>query len=540
MTDGATAHRPPMRHLASVEADPEAGRNPDLFLRLIEDAPFGVYLVDADLRIVTTSAGAGPVFAGVDRLIGRPLDEVLRQLWPEPFASEAIGRFRHTLATGEPYHSLDTTEQRADTTDLESYDWQTMRVQMPDGRPGVVCYFYDLTPIRRAEAAMHASAERESRASAARTRAEADRRQAIERYERQVRLFEGVASTTPDFVYLFDLEGHFVYANRRLLEVWGVPLEAAVGKTPRELGYEQWHHDMHMREIAEVIATRRPIKGEVPFTAPLTGIYGIYEYIFTPVLGADGRVEMIAGTTRDVTERKSVEQALTRALAVRDEFLGLVSHELRTPLTIILGMSRILAKGGTLPDGRDGIAADIAESAEVLSDIVEAMLLLARLDRHEASQLLEPVLLDRAAARVVERIGARDPSREYRLEVVDPGAVVETQHAWLERVIENLVTNAAKYSPPGTAVVVEVRREGTVACCRVLDRGPGIAAEELEHLFEPFYRSAATRASVPGAGLGLAVAKRIVDLAGGEIWVRRRDGGGTEFGFALPVTDTTD
>jgi PAS domain S-box-containing protein len=120
-------------------------------------------------------------------------------------------------------------------------------------------------------------------------------------WERQVRLLEGVASTTPDFVYLFDLEGRFVYANRRLLEVWGVSLDQAVGRTPRELGYEQWHHDMHMREIAEVIETRRPIKGEVPLRAPLTGIFGIYEYIFTPVIGPDGEVELIGGTTRDVT-----------------------------------------------------------------------------------------------------------------------------------------------------------------------------------------------------------------------------------------------
>jgi PAS domain S-box-containing protein len=125
-----------------------------------------------------------------------------------------------------------------------------------------------------------------------------------------VRLFEGVTSTTPDFVYFFDRSGRFIYANRRLLEVWGVPLADAVGKTCRELGYEQWHHDMHMREIAQVIATKEPIKGEVPFKAPLTGIFGVYEYIFTPVLGPDGEVELIAGTTRDVTERNQAQEAL--------------------------------------------------------------------------------------------------------------------------------------------------------------------------------------------------------------------------------------
>jgi PAS domain S-box-containing protein len=142
---------------------------------------------------------------------------------------------------------------------------------------------------------------------------EADLREAMARYEQQLRIFDSVASTTPDFVYLFDRQGRFIYANRRLLDVWGMELSEVIGKTCRELGYEQWHHDMHMREIAQVIATKRPIKGEVPFKAPRTGIFGVYEYIFAPVLGPDGEVEFIAGTTRDVTERKHSEEALRKS-----------------------------------------------------------------------------------------------------------------------------------------------------------------------------------------------------------------------------------
>ena len=379
-------------------------------------------------------------------------------------------------------------------------------------------------------------------AAVERGRAEAGQRDAVTRYERQVRLLEGVASTTPDFVYLFDLDGRFVYANTRLLEVWGVTLAQAVGRTPRELGYEQWHHDMHMREIAEVIATKRPIKGEVPFRAPLTGIFGIYEYIFTPVIGPGGEVELIGGTTRDVTERKRIEEALQEresrlegALAVKDEFLGLVSHELRTPLTIIVGMSRILATAGPDSAERQSIAADIADSAEVLSDLVEAMLLLARLDSHEAGQLREPVVLERAARSVVERVGRRSPEHAVRLEVNTLGDVVEVQRTWLERVIENLASNAVKYSPPGSEVTVIVEREDGDACVRVLDRGPGVDGAEVPRLFEPFYRAEAARGLASGAGLGLAVAHRIVDLMDGRIWVRPRDGDGSEFGFAVPV-----
>jgi len=124
--------------------------------------------------------------------------------------------------------------------------------------------------------------------------------------ERRTRLYEAVLSTTPDFIYVFDLAHRFIYVNDALLAMWGRTWEGSVGKTCLELGYEPWHAEMHDREIEEVIATGRPIRGEVPFH----GVAGrrIYDYIFTPVFGADGKVEAIAGTTRDVTDRKREEE----------------------------------------------------------------------------------------------------------------------------------------------------------------------------------------------------------------------------------------
>ena len=124
-------------------------------------------------------------------------------------------------------------------------------------------------------------------------------------YER--RLYETALSNTPDLVYIFDLSHCFIYANRALLGMWGRSWDEAIGKNCLELGYEVWHAEMHDREIEEVVRTKSPIRGEVPFD----GAYGkrIYDYIFSPVFGADGEVIAIAGTTRDVTERKEAEEA---------------------------------------------------------------------------------------------------------------------------------------------------------------------------------------------------------------------------------------
>jgi PAS domain S-box-containing protein len=129
--------------------------------------------------------------------------------------------------------------------------------------------------------------------------------------DRMKRLYETALSNTPDLVYVFDLDHRFSYANKVLLAMWGRTWEEAIGKNCLELGYEPWHAAMHDREIDQVLATRRPIKGVVPFT----GTFGrrIYEYIFSPVFGENGEVEAIAGTTRDVTERHESEQRIQQS-----------------------------------------------------------------------------------------------------------------------------------------------------------------------------------------------------------------------------------
>jgi PAS domain S-box-containing protein len=133
-------------------------RNSEITLRqLVENSPFGVYVVDADFRVVQVSAGAKKKFESVWPLIGRDLAEVMRCIWPEPFANDAIGRFRYTLDTGEPYHSRASVERRRDTGAVEAYDWQIERLTMPDGRFGVVCRFYNFSERQKYEAALRES-----------------------------------------------------------------------------------------------------------------------------------------------------------------------------------------------------------------------------------------------------------------------------------------------------------------------------------------------------------------------------------------------
>lgn len=161
-------------------------------------------------------------------------------------------------------------------------------------------------------AAMIIERDRENKA---RLRAETALSANTETLNKQRRLYETALSNTPDLIYIFDLQGRFTYANDALLKMWGRTWEDAVGKTCFELDYEPWHAQMHMDEIQRVIETKKPIRGDVPFE----GTHGrrIYDYIFVPVISDDGRVEAIAGSTRDVTERKEAEELAKKAEARR-------------------------------------------------------------------------------------------------------------------------------------------------------------------------------------------------------------------------------
>jgi signal transduction histidine kinase/ActR/RegA family two-component response regulator len=123
----------------------------DTFVLLVENAPYGLYIVDADFRLAQVSREAKNTFAGIDPLIGRDFAEVVRIVWPEPYASEAIAHFRETLASGEPYIANIVSEQRRNVDLMQAYAWRIARLVLPDGKLGVVCYFYDVSEQEAAQ-----------------------------------------------------------------------------------------------------------------------------------------------------------------------------------------------------------------------------------------------------------------------------------------------------------------------------------------------------------------------------------------------------
>ncbi len=232
---------------------------------------------------------------------------------------------------------------------------------------------------------------------------------------------------------------------------------------------------------------------------------------------------------RDVTESRRRE-------AVRETFIGVLSHELRTPVTTIFGGAKLLARERSSLDEetRRGIFSDIHEEAERLQRLVEDVVALNRFGEEVGEIGREPVLMQRLLPQVVQSEDGRWPGVTFQLRIASGLPTVTADPTYVEQVVRNLLSNAAKYGGLDSIVVIEAQGGDGEVIVRVLDNGPGFPVEERDRLFELFYRSAKTATSAGGAGIGLFVCARLVAAMGGRIWAEPRPNGGAEFGFALP------
>jgi two-component system OmpR family sensor kinase len=176
------------------------------------------------------------------------------------------------------------------------------------------------------------------------------------------------------------------------------------------------------------------------------------------------------------------------------------------------------------------------EEVERLTTLVEDLLALARLDARQERGATENVLLHFVVRDAIERV--QQSARERQIDIELSGAVdvsARVPRAAAGLVLVNLLDNAVKFSPPGARISIGLASEGADAVVRVSDTGPGIAPEELPHLFERFYRGSGPRAAhAPGFGLGLALSQAIVDAHGGRLDAANRPEGGAVFTLRLP------
>ncbi len=345
-------------------------------------------------------------------------------------------------------------------------------------------------------------------------------------------------------LYTTDADGHLTYYNEEAARLWGRRPElgemwCGSWKLYWSDGRPMAHEDCPM---AIALKENRPVRGESAIAERPDGTRIHFQPYPSPLRDDEGRLIGGVNVLVDVTDRqlaKAKLEAASEALAIsssaRDDFLGLVSHELRTPVTTIYGNARLLLdRLERFPSEEAGMIADMASDSERLLDIVENLLLLSRLQSGVEPDL-EPTLLKHVVRQEVRSYTRRHPGREVTASIGGHHVVVDADRAYLMLVLQNLLSNAHKYGGEAPVEVVVEDAEGEVRVS-VLDRGLGIEGLATDDLFSPFYRAKAAQKLASGLGLGLPVCRRIVEIMGGRIWALPRDGGGSEFGFALPVS----
>ena len=324
-----------------------------------------------------------------------------------------------------------------------------------------------------------------------------------------VRALEAVIGAMEDGVALVAPEGRITVANDALALMAGRPFET--------------------RAELEGLLDVELVDGEtvVPSTARQLSLrtYAIHD-------GSSASTLLVA---RDVTEER-------RAAAAQDAFIGVLSHELRTPVTTIMGFAELMMRPGFDPVMRDstGLLPDLAAEATRLGQLIDDLLVLSRAQGGQMTIEVEPVLVDRLIQDAVAEESARYPLVRFEIETTERLPPVDGDMTYLGQVLRNIIGNAGKYGPtPGVVRVRAFAADGWVTVA-VLDDGPGFDAEEASKLFEIFFRSARTAGTQAGSGIGLYVARTLVEAMGGRIWARLRDEGGSEFGFSLPIIDVND
>jgi two-component system, sensor histidine kinase and response regulator len=359
-------------------------------------------------------------------------------------------------------------------------------------------------------------------------------------------------STTEERLYFKDLESRFLFVSAGWLAAYSPGRTAGqlIGKTDFDVFSHQHAADAFADE-QEIIHTGKPIAGQVERETYTGRPDAWVSTTKMPLLDDDGQIIGTFGISRDVSAQVSAENMLARQAAelttqnerlreldrLKDEFIAAVSHELRTPLTSIIGYIELLEEEGVGGPNTGRFAEVIGRNAEQLLRLVGDLLFLSRMRSGSLTLELQGTDLAEIAAEAVAE--ARPDAQHKHIDLVLSAAEVPEFAAdpgRISQLLDSLLSNAVKFTGDGGRVAVRTGVADGQAVLTVTDTGSGIAAEELERIFERFYRTAAaTRQVVPGTGLGLAIARAIVEAHNGSLTVDSTEGRGSTFTVRLPL-----
>jgi len=348
-------------------------------------------------------------------------------------------------------------------------------------------------------------------------------------YEKQ--RLDALLDSAADGILILNADHTVERVNTAFERMFGQSRGEIQGQTHDEI--IRWENEPQGTTLEEAESTGWPltpnatlyVEGDLERPFPPSIPVGV---TYAPLLSEDGRLRNIIVSVRDITHFRTAEE-------IKSTFISIVSHELRTPVALIKGYASTLRRDDAKWDKHtisDSLAV-IEEEADRLSKMVDDLLDASRLQAGGLSLNRADVSLAALASRVTERFAGQSPKHKLVTDFPKNFPVIVADETRLEQVLSNLVSNALKYAPKGEIKISGTARPEQVVVC-VSDEGPGIDARDLPHIFDRFYRSTNAVKQTKGAGLGLYLARAIVEAHGGRIWADPKPDSGARICFSLP------
>jgi len=351
----------------------------------------------------------------------------------------------------------------------------------------------------------------------------------------EIDLLRTITTNVSSALVLLDARGHPIFINPAAQAMFGYGL-SELEAIPFHLAVHHHHPDGRPFSVEDCA-----VEGAIGAEMPLRG--HLDEYVrkdgtFLPVR-CDRTVLRLAGLRVGIVLELRDRSAEARAEEAKRDFVALIAHDLRTPLTSVQGHVQLLQRrlthdGGGEPGEPENLEA-IAQAARRMDVMIQELLDASRLESGIVPLHRAPVDVSALVALVVEQLGSAEDRARVTVRTSAPAVITFADSPRLERVVVNLLSNALKYSPPDAPVGVDVRRGDGEAIVAVLDRGAGIPSDRLPLLFQRFARLERPHADPGGVGLGLYIARLIVEAHGGRVWAESEMGSGSTIGFAIPL-----
>lgn len=359
------------------------------------------------------------------------------------------------------------------------------------------------------------------------------------KHEEQIGLSASVFENAVEAIVITTFDGQVERINTAFSQITGFSAEDIIGQDIHILDAGEINADTY-REMREQIKTNGLWSGEL-WNCRKGGESFPVRLSVTAVRNIHDQITHFVSVFYDISVKKASERALVEMDQIKSEFISTAAHELRTPLSAMMGFTELAREpekfGGFTAEQIKDFLDEVYDKGEALNQLIDDLLDVSRIERGRPIALnLQEVKLTDVIVKVVEFYRVHDSWHTFKLDI--PGHAVNStcliDRYRINQVLENLLNNAAKYSARKSEILLSCSLLADRWEISVEDHGIGMSTEQVERIFDKFYRANSSDSAVSGLGLGMSIAKQVVDLHGGLIWVKSALGKGTTVTFTLP------